>query len=131
MQRDIKENNAWQKSRDDVNINNSLLDFNKLHYYYLTMIGKWNKSLLLRCLDLESYIWRVVCGNIDILNIAKNTTFKWEHIIIYEDCMNIKQCDFQHKIKSKKGHSNVQTSIYYLYWIFEWLNVWIVNNPTW
>jgi hypothetical protein len=73
---------------------------------------KWNKFLLVKCLNLESYIWRVIFGNIDILNIAKNTKFKWEHIIIYENCMNIKQCDFNIKIKSKKGHSNVQTFIY-------------------
>lgn len=99
MQRNIKDNCAWQKLRDDVKINNSLLDFNKLHYYYLKMMGKWNKSPLVRCLNLEIYIWRAIFGNIDILNIAKNTTFKWEHIIIYEDCMNIKQCDFQHKNK--------------------------------
>lgn len=99
MQRNIIDNNAWQKLRDDVNINNSLLDFNKLHYYYLTMMGKLNKFLLVRCLNSESYNWRVIFGNIDILNIAKNTTFKWEHIIIYEICMNIKQCDFQHKNK--------------------------------
>jgi hypothetical protein len=99
LQQDIRDNNAWQKLKDDANINNSLLDFNKLHYYYLTMMGKWNKYLLVRYLDLESYIWRVIFGNTDILNIAKNTAFKWEHIIIYENCMNIKQCDFQDKNK--------------------------------